>query len=139
MCKSFVVNKTNIKSGYVVLISVLIVGAIGLSITASLILLGIDSSKTTLSLGQSNQARAFSNSCAEEALQNIHDDVAFVGGATVAFSNGSCSYNIVNDGDENRTITTTGTVGLTVRRVKIIIDQISPSINVVSWKEVADF
>lgn len=125
--------------GYIALITVLVVGAIGVAICVSLLLLGLGSSRTSFSLEQSNQTKALANACAEEALQQIRDSTPFEGTGNLTLGQGTCTYTVTKLTGQNRTITATGTVGTIVRKVKVIIDAISPSINVTSWQEVADF
>mgnify|MGYP001616035106 CR=1 FL=1 len=129
----------NYQKGYIALITVLVTGAVGVAITVSLLLLGLGSSRTSFSLEQSNQAKALANACAEEALQQIRDSTPFTGTGNLTLGQGSCSYTVTSGGSQNRTITSTGTVGTIIRKVKITIDKITPSINVTSWQEVADF
>ena len=128
----------NNSGGYITLISVLIVGAVGIAITTSLILLGLGSSRTSFAVEQSNQAKALANACAEEALQQIRDSTPFTGSGNLTLGQGVCSYTVTSQGGQNRTITASGTVGTIMRKVKIIIDKINPTIQVVSWQEVAD-
>ena len=129
----------NYQKGYIALITVLVTGAVGVAITVSLLLLGLGSSRTSFSLEQSNQAKALANACAEEALQQIRDSTPFTGTGNLTLGQGSCSYTVTSGGSQNRTITSTGTVGTIIRKVKITIDKITPSIYVTSWQEVADF
>lgn len=126
--------------GFITLISVLVVGAVGVAITLSVILLGLGSSRTSFALEQSNQAKVLANACAEEALQQIEDSTPFTStGTSLTLGLGTCTYTVTNDGGQNRTITATGTVGTMIRKSTIIINQISPLITVTSWQEVADF
>lgn len=125
--------------GYSLLLAVLIIGAIAVAITVSLLLLGIDSSETSFSLEQSKKARGLANACAESALQEIRNSTPFTGSDTINFSDGSCSYTVTNDGGSNRSIESSGTVGDVVKKISVSIDQINPDINIVSWQEVADF
>ena len=127
------------RKGYIALITVLVTGAVGVAITVSLILLGLGSSRTSFSLEQSNQAKALANACSEEALQQIRDSTPFTGTGNLTLGRGTCAYAVVNDGAQNRTVSASGTVGTVVRKVKITIDKINPSINITSWQEVADF
>ncbi len=129
----------NFKRGYIALITVLITAAIGLAIVVSLLLSGLGSSRTGISLEKSNQAKALANACAEEALQQIRDSVPFTGTGGLTLGQGSCSYTVTSSGGQNRTITSSGTVGTIIRRVKITIDKITPDINITFWQEVADF
>lgn len=119
--------------------TVLIAGIIGVSITVSLLLLGISRSKTAITLDESNRAKALANACAEEALQQIHDTTSFTGTGTLTFGIDTCAYTVTNTGGENRQITATGNANTAVRKVKIIINDITPLITIFSWQEVADF
>ena len=127
------------KNGYIILLATLIVAAVGLAITSSFVLLGLDFSRTVFSLEQSNQAKAFANACAEEALQQIRNDTNYAGAGNLSFSRGTCSYTVTSQGGESRTINSSGLVGTLTRKVKITINQINPKITVFSWQEVADF
>lgn len=125
-------------SGYITLISVLVVGAVGIAVTLSLILLGLGSSRTSFAVEQSNQAKALVNACAEEAMQQIRDSTPFIGNGNFALGQGVCSYAVTSQGEQNRTITASSAVGAIARKVKIVIDKITPMIQVVLWQEVAD-
>lgn len=125
--------------GFITLISVLVVGAVGVAITLSVILLGLGSSRGSLALEQSNQAKGLANACTEEALQQIKDSMPFTGTGNITLGQGSCSYTVTSQGGQNRTITASGAVGALTRKVKVIINGISPAIQVASWQEVADF
>lgn len=127
------------RSGFITLISVLVVGAVGIAISMSLILLGLGSSRTSFAIEQSDQAKALANACAEEALQKIKDSIPYTGTGNLAIGQGSCNYTVTNQGGQNRTITATGAVGTITRKEKIIIDKITPAIQIVSWQEVDNF
>lgn len=126
----------NEESGYITLISVLVVGAVGVAISLSLILLGVSSSRTSFAVEQSNQSKALANACTEEALQQIRDATAFTGSGNLTFGQGTCSYIVTNTGGSNRTIDATGTVGTISRKVQVSITAISPLIVVSGWQEV---
>jgi hypothetical protein len=123
-------------SGYVTLISLLVVGAVGVAIALSVILLGIGSSRTAFAIEQSDTAQGFANACAEEGLQQIRDAIAFTGSGNLTFSRGTCTYTVASQGGQNRTVITSGTVGTVVRRVSISITHITPVITISSWQEV---
>lgn len=127
------------KNGFIALISVLVVGAVGVTITLSLLLLGVDNSRTSFAVEQLNQAKALTNACAEEALQQIRDSTPFTGTGNFTLGQGSCTYAVTSQGGQKRTITTSSAVGTMIRKVKILIDGINPTIQVTSWQEVADF
>jgi hypothetical protein len=129
----------NERGGYITLVSVLVVGAVGLAITTSLLLLGIGTSRNSFANEQSYQAKALSNACAEEGLQQIRDSTPFTGSGSLTLGQGTCSYTVTSQGGSNRTVTSTGTVGTIIRKVKVIIININPTITISSWQEVADF
>ena len=129
----------NKNGGYITLVSVLVVGAVGVAITTSLILLGLGSSRTSFAVEQSNQAKALANACGEEALQHIRGSTPFTGSGNLTLGQGTCAYTVTSQGGQNRTVTASGTVGTITRKIKVIIDHIDPTIQVVSWQEVADF
>lgn len=127
------------QEGYIALISVLIVGLIGMTITTSLLLLGVENNQTGIVQQQSNQSKVLADACIEEALQQISDSTPFTGTDTISLGQGSCTYTVTSQGGQNRTITATGTVDDVIRKTEVIIDKITPSISVVLWQEVADF
>lgn len=130
--------KLQATEGYITLISVLVVGAVGIAITLSMLLLGLGSSRTSFAIDQSNQAKSLANGCAEEAMQQIRDSSPFTGSGNLALGQETCAYTITSQGGQNRTINAFGTVGTIVRKVKIIINKINSTIQVVSWQEIAD-
>ena len=121
------------------LISVIIVGAVMTGIVISVIFWGTDQTQNALLDIQSNQARSLANACSEAALQAIRDNATYSGSGGLTLSAGTCAYTVINSGGNNRTINASGTASNAVRKNKIIIDQINPLINIVSWQEVADF
>jgi len=139
MFNTYIKRCYNNNEGYITLISVLVVGAVGVAVATSLILLGLGSSRTSFAIEQSNQAKSLANACAEEALEQIRDLTSFTGSGNLVLGQGSCTYTVTSQGVQNRTITASGTVGTIIRKVKIIINQINPTIQIVSWQEVSDF
>lgn len=114
----------------------LVVSAVGVAITLSLLLLGNGSSRTSFALQQSAQAKSIANACAEEALEQIRDSTSFSGNGSLIFGSDICTYIVTNNGGNNRTITTTGTVGTIVRKLLITVTEINPRIVIGSWQEV---
>ena len=125
--------------GYIALMSILIIAGIATGVTATVVLTGLGSSQSSSSLEQSYQAKALADSCAEEALELIRQTPSFAGTASPARGAGTCTYTVIPFGVENRTVTASGTVGTSVRKISIILDQITPQIFITTWQEVADF
>lgn len=130
---------SNKQQGYVIIISVLIVGAVGLVVTVVLALLANDFYQTSFAVEQSNQDKAIANACAEVALQRIHDDNYFFGTDTLTLGEGSCDYEVIDLGGEQREIQVDSTVDNITRRVKVLVSDINPNIEISSWQEVSDF
>jgi len=122
--------------GYIALMSVVIIGAAGAAIAVSVILLGLASSRSSFVIGQSSQARALTEACAEQALQNIRDSSVFTGSGQLVLDSGVCSYEVIDSGGESRTIFASGTVETVVKKLRIDISVINPMITCDSWQEV---
>jgi hypothetical protein len=126
-------------NGFLVMLSILIVSAVGVSIATSLLLLGTSGSRTSFANEQSSQARALADTCAEEALERIRKDSTYTGTVTITLGQGTCTYAVTNTGGENRTINASSTVDSLTRKVRVLLDDVTPQINATSWQEVADF
>ena len=133
-------SKTNnSKSGFITLLSLLIAGAVGLAIAVSLITLGIDYSKSALVSEESALSKSLTNSCAEEALEKIRENQNYSGSSGINFGQGSCTYQVLNLGGQNRQINASGSVRNSIRKAKVLLNQVSPLIKASSWQEMADF
>ncbi len=127
------------EGGFIALISVLIIGAVGLVIVTSLISLGIGSSQTFFSFEQTNKAMSFADACAEESLLKIREENDFIGVGNILFDEGICFYEVEDIGGENRNIFIEGEVGIIKKRIKIVVSEINPKIIITSWQEVGDY
>ena len=116
----------------------LVVGAVGVAITVSLLTLGLSASRTSFALVQSKQSQMLANACAEDALQAIRADNLYVGDGGFALGAGNCTHTVVG-ADAVKTITARGTVGGVVRKVKVTTTATTPYIIIGTWKEVPDF
>jgi hypothetical protein len=125
------------RDGFVALLSVLLLGAVGSSVVVSLLLLGLGSSRSSFAVEQSAQAKGLADACAEEGLRQLRENSSFTGTGNLTLGQGTCTYTVTSQGGQNRTITASGTVGTVVRKVTIAIDQLTPRIHATSWQEVA--
>ena len=123
------------QSGYITLLSVIVVSAIGSVIATSLLLWGVGASQTSATVAQSVQARSYASACVEEALEQIRDAKSFVGTATLVFANWSCVYTVTSQGNQSRTVVATSTVSTVVRKISVSITNITPVITIQSWQE----
>ena len=128
--------------GYITLLSVLIIGAVGVSISSSLLLLGVNATKTTSINEQSNEAKALANACAEIARQNIANTITYTGTGNLSLNGGSCTFAVTNPSSTTKLVNASGTYNSVVRklRVNLTVSASSPS-GVVSSTitEVSDF
>jgi len=129
----------NNNTGFITLLSVLIVSAVGLAIVTSLLLQGFTSASASLALTESEQARAVAVACAETALQQIRDDTNFSGSGSLTFTYSSCSYTVQNLGGQSRRVMSAGAAGPMISRLNITIDKLNPKINLTSWQFVSSF
>jgi hypothetical protein len=126
----------NNTQGFAVLLSVLILAAVGVAIATSLLYLSVGTSQTALATQESAESNALANACAEEALQKLVTSSAFTGTGALTLGQGTCSYTVAVSGT-NDSIKSIGTVGITVRKAEIIIA--IPQLTISSWQEVSDF
>lgn len=127
----------SLQQGYIALITVLIVGSASLAIGLALLLAGTDSQKTILSMQQSTQARSMAVSCAEEALQQMHDSTTFSGTNNLSIGGGTCAYTVTDLGGSSRRVDASATVGTVARKVQVYATIGASSISITSWQEVS--
>ena len=135
---SRVLLHTEITRGYIALISVILISALGVAIMVATIASGISASKTDFSLQQSGSARSMAVSCAEEALQKILETATTSSTGNLTIASGTCSY-LITSSSSIITINSSGFLGTVTSKIKVVIASTSPSITLSSWEEVADF
>ena len=124
------------ESGYVALLSVLIIGAAALAIGVVLLLTSTDSQRNTLTSQQSKQARSLAIACGQEALVVIHDNTGYTGTGNLTLGQGSCSYTVTSTGATTRTIDVTANVSNITRKAQIYVTIGALNISISSWKEI---
>lgn len=123
------------QAGYTAFISVLIVGAATMAIALALLITGADSQRSTLIEQQAKQANGLAIACAHEALQVIHDNIAYSGTGNLNLGQGSCTYTVAVTAPTTRTIAADGTVGSVNRDISVNVTIGSTTISVTSWQE----
>ncbi|MDO8571614.1 MAG: hypothetical protein Q7R79_02960 [bacterium] len=124
--------------GVMTLISVLLVGAIGASISILLLTRGIEATKMALSIQESAGANAYAHACAEYALRKLQESESYGGNETVSFSTGTCRVDLITGTGDNRTIKTVGFFNTMTRKVAVEVNALTPNVGIASWREVAD-
>lgn len=132
--------KDNLKKGYIALVSVIVISAVGVAIMISVVATGILAMKTDFSRQQSGSARSLASSCAEEALQIILETNTSSSSGNLTIASGTCSYVITSTSSgQVRIIRATGVIGTVVSKIRVTTASTSPSITLSSWEEVPDF
>lgn len=131
---------TRHRPAYIFLITVLVVGAIASASATSLVILGIARQQTSLTAIQSAQALEFARTCGERAVLSLRANLAYDGGGTVTFPEGSCTIQHLGGfGNDERGICTIGRAGNAVRRLEMNVLRVLPTTAVTSWDEVTAF
>lgn len=121
--------------GVITLLSVLIVGIVGLSIGALLMLLSLSESRSAAALQNSLQARGLADACAEHALNKLRISSSYAGNETLSFNNGTCTIQALTGSGSVKTIRTIGVSGDATRKDEIITSSIQPQVQLTSWQE----
>lgn len=128
------------RGGYVALITIIIIGAVALSVAISSAILAVAQGRNGLLAQNFSESKGLASACAEKALMDLKENVNYQGDETITLGNGQCQiYQIENLGEEARIIKVTGRVNQVTKKIKIIISQINPIIIFTSWLEVDDF
>lgn len=133
----------NQEGGYIVLVTVLVLGAVVTIIVGFLLLTGQNASITSNGVVANANAKAAAAGCAELALGSIATNTNLATPVTVNQTlnpdNGqSCSYTITGT-SPNFTIASTGTVTQGPKnyhhRLTVTTNQVLPQVNVSSWQD----
>jgi hypothetical protein len=133
-------KKSRSHPGYIFLVSVLIIGAIGATTVVSLLLLGWAAQQNGYLVQQSQQAFEYGQTCVERSLRALRLDPSYGGNETVTFAQGSCVIHSVGGaGNGEHTLCVEGKSGKSSRRFELSILQLFPRVKIGSWQEVAAF
>ncbi len=122
---------------YITLLSVIIVGTIAMSIAISLILISVDSTKTTMAYESGKRAEYLARACVETALVKLWDNIDYTGNETVSFTDGSCQIlSIENPSTQAPTIKTIGAYHSSTKRFEVKLLQVSTQIQIDYYRQV---
>lgn len=127
------------RGGYIALLSVIAVSTIGIAIMLSIVMSGINVSRTDFSVQQGGGARVLASSCGEEALQKILETGTTSSSASISIGGETCTYTITSQNGQNITINGVGILGTVKSKVIIVVATTTPSLILSSWQEVGDF
>ncbi len=125
------------RNGYVFLVSVLMISAIVISITMSLLLLGLSAEMSGSAVEKSAQAMEIAQSCAERAILALQQGTDYAGDESLAIHGGTCVIHAIGgSGNTSRVICIEGILGRYRHVLEIVIQRVLPSTTVQSFREV---
>lgn len=133
------INILKNQKGYLAIINVMIVSAVVLLMALSMIKIGNDQNQNSLIFYNAKQSYSGAYSCAEFALQFLHDNPEFDGQNSENLVDASCDYEIITTGAQTRIINAQSTAGNTTKRQTINISQVIPQIEIQSWEDTDSF
>lgn len=125
------------RDGYVFLISAIVIGAIGVVSTVSLLVLGWAAEQNGQTIVKSNQALELANTCLDRAILALQENANYRGGDMVDFPYGTCRVYPMEGTGNRRGICVEGQVDGTTRRLQVVLSAIFPSITVRNWDDVS--
>lgn len=128
------------RTGYVFLMTVLVIGVIATATATSLMLLGWAAEQNGQLVVHSAQAFENAQTCTERALKQLRYDPAYAGSGIIMLGNGSCTIHAIGgQGNGERTLCSEGESGGSIRRLEVRVMRLYPSVIVKSWREVPSF
>lgn len=134
------------RSGYILLISILVTGVIASAVVSSLLLLGLSANQGSLSIQQSSQSMALAQACADYGLLQLFNNPGsstgggYTGNETLTFPEGTCKVLPVSGNASGyRFVCLESQVSNVTRRLELIVSQVRPTMKVYSWQEVLTF
>ena len=127
-------------NGFIALISILIIGAVILTVSIGVSLRSIGETTMSLDQQESRKALALANLCAETALMRLESVLNYGGSESIMIDGETCDILLVTgSGNLSRTVKTQSTVSGYTRKIKVEVSQVSPIMQISSWEEVPDF
>lgn len=127
------------KPAFVALISVIIVSAIILTISLTLIFTNLNASLSGLIVRQSQQARALAKTCSELALLQLANNFNNTASNAYNFTEGNCEFEILTINSNTRQINSIGELKNIFRKESLEISLVNDNIEISIWQELADF
>ncbi|MFC1802139.1 hypothetical protein ACFLY7_01735 [Patescibacteria group bacterium] len=128
-------KKTN--SGFVGLISVLVVGALILTIAIGSSLRSIGETNMAFGEQEGNRALAMAEMCAEYGLMRLESLFNYSGNESLNVDGETCYIGTVTgSGNFNRSLTASSTVSNYVKTVEVVVYRISPNMEITSWQDI---
>lgn len=127
------------EAGYIALISMLIIGALVLVISVGVSLRSLGEADMSSGKEKAHRALALADLCAEVGLMKIVSVLNYAGSESIIVDGKSCDILPVEGSGNSKTLKTKSAVSGYTRKLKVSISQISPTVTISDWEEVADF
>lgn len=124
----------NFSQGYIATITILIVMAVILAVTATASLVAIGNAQSSLSAYKGENQYVFTDGCAEDALLKSLQDNNYAGG-NITRPEGTCAVTVSKNGT-NWTIDVIGSASDYQRKVELLINRKSSGITLTQWQEI---
>ncbi len=128
------------RNGYAILMSILIIGAIGVSIIFSLLLTSLNLSQSGLTTTEASRLYSLALACAEEGLQVANENENFLQiSDQLSFDSGECQFSYTDLEDSQFAINSWSQNQYSAQKIKTIFTIQSSTINLISKIRVSDF
>jgi len=126
--------------GFIALTSVIIIGAVALAVGIGVSLRSIDEANMSLAEEMSFRSQVAAEGCGEYALQKLKDSLNYSGNEIIIIGDQECEIlEVEGNGNSDRIVKVESTISGYTKKIKIEIGKINPSIEIISWENVADF
>jgi len=126
-------NKTATQSGYIALVTVLVVSAVVILISTTVAFLAIGEAQQSLALTKGEGNLLFTEGCMEDALIKARASSAYTGG-TITEPEGTCTVTVSKAGT-TWTLTAVPNTTDFSRTIQVVVVR-SSSLVITSWKEI---
>lgn len=128
-------RRTSARRGYIFLMSVLVIGVMLMATTISMLLLSWANEENGVTFSNSSKAQLLARSCADYGMKKLQASITYAG-ETLNFSSGTCTVSVIEgSGPFYRTICAEGVSGPVTRRMRVVVQQLYPTIVVSSYNE----
>lgn len=125
--------------GFIALTSVLVLSAVFLSVTISMVSRAISGSSVAAALVERDSARHLAEACVERGLYELVRTLDYDGSDSIVMDDGSCDVVTLGEGLSNRELHAEATIGSHTYRIEVILESISPSVLMTSYERVTQF
>ncbi len=124
----------NAQGGYIAILAVLMIVAVGVMVVSTMSLLGIGEVQSSVSLMKGENTLDFVEGCTEDALLKVRANIGYAGG-TITRPEGTCSVVVAKNGNV-WTLTVTTTDVTYARTVQVVGTRNITTFTISTWKEI---